>query len=280
MWKCEWNTHLNHPYVLELFKGIAAEHTTEGSVYDTQKLLAIGIASLQAFVQQNFVGPDLESSLYDELEFVDIVSKLDCRGLLIVDGEEINVNVTKPELLVLTKTAFEHLLKQQFGGFHLKLWYIRYLYVHQAILDDATNTLYTMLTKYHQEILQESLPDNETLGVATLEILQGYLAFRRVTKSEAALAESKRLLNADLKVEGVLGKRTKYQQKALPQLALTLDVTSDYTPASLTHAASTLPKLLKHEDDVRLEKITFISEEHNTVLEQAAVVQLLILSTV
>lgn len=61
---------------------------------------------------------------------------------------------------------------------------------------------------------------------------------------------------------GILGKRTKFQQNALPQLALTseLDSTVDRESAEISHGNSELPPEIELQDDVRLNKVEFIDK--------------------
>lgn len=75
--------------------------------------------------------------------------------------------------------------------------------------------------------------------------------------------------------------RTKFQQKALPQLSLKIEGNFEkLAPNDVTHLETLLPKLLKHDDDVRLEKVVFQSEEDNTVANVPSLIQLLLLATV
>lgn len=75
--------------------------------------------------------------------------------------------------------------------------------------------------------------------------------------------------------------RTKFQQKALPQLSLKIEGNFENIPSNdVTHCKTLLPKLLKHDDDTRLEKVLFQSEEENTVTEIPSLIQLLVLATV
>lgn len=200
--------------------------------------------------------------------------------ILSVDGEEINVNVTNPELLVLSKVVFEHLLTLH--GEHtilVKWWYMRFLYVHQQIIDEATNTLYSTFLQLSDELLSYTMENNTLKTMLLLEIVQGFLAYKRIWKAEKHLEMAKEVLGIKMNVKGILGKRTKYQQKALPQLALKVDIErSDHLPAILSHASATLPLLLKLDDDVRLEKITFESEEDNRQMEIPSLVQQVVLS--
>lgn len=59
-----------------------------------------------------------------------------------------------------------------------------------------------------------------------------------------------------------MGKRTRFQQEALPQLALTseLDSNIDRVSAEESHGTSELPTSIDLQDDVRLNKIDFIEK--------------------
>lgn len=65
---------------------------------------------------------------------------------------------------------------------------------------------------------------------------------------------------------GILGKRTKFQQQALPQLALTseLDSNIERPSAEDSHGNTELPPDLELQDDVRLNRI-----EYNEKINQA-----------
>lgn len=72
---------------------------------------------------------------------------------------------------------------------------------------------------------------------------------------------------------GVLGKRTKFQQNTLPQLALSsqLDDNLDRPSAEESHGNSDLPTDIELQDDVRLNKISFnekVSQAELPSLEQ------------
>lgn len=77
---------------------------------------------------------------------------------------------------------------------------------------------------------------------------------------------------------GVLGVRTKYQQKPLPQLNLKVDIGIEFPKSNITHNATILPDLLKLDDDVRLERIRFLTDEDNSTEELPSIVQVYLLS--
>lgn len=248
--------------------------------------LAIAIAALQAFVQENFVGPKLDECKYSELPFYAQLHSehaFDFAQLISVDGEDVNVNVLRPELLFLAKSILEYHLNNnaEIVDPHIvQWWYVRYLYVHQQLLDEPMDTLYTAFLKYTDKLLSWEAVDVESKTLLRLEVTQGLLAYRRTWKALTHLDAAKKLLLANIEVTAFLGKRTKWQQKALPQMALKILLgDSEALPsASETHRSTSLPTLLQLDDDVRLEKITFESEEDNRTLALSSVVQQLVLS--
>lgn len=290
LWTCDWFTLLKNPICTQILSHGSlpnADLLVELEKQSQPELLTIAIAALQAFVQENFVGPKLDVNLYAELPFYaqlqSDASSLDFASRIGVDGEEVNVNVSRPELLCIAITILEHQLKSPstlVDAHIVQWWYLRYLYVHQQLLDEPTDTLYTAFLKYSNQLLVWAEPDAESKTIMRLEIAQGLLAYRRTWKAVSHLDEAKRLLSADLEVTAFLGKRTKWQQKPLPQMALkiTLGKSEALPAAGATHSSTSLPTLLQLDDDVRLEKITFESDEDNRTLALASLVQQLVLS--
>lgn len=283
---------LKDPVVTEI---LAKANTDSASAWcpssdepNQNNLLAIGIAALQAFIQDNFLGPRLDACQYSELPLyahLQAESAIDFAQLISVDGEDINVNATHPELILIAKSIFEHLLSSEEHGIDeniVRWWHLRYIYVHQQLLDEATNTLYTNFLSNSEKLLDWTEADTETKTLLRLEIVQGLLAYRRAWKAVAHLDTAKELLSATVEETAFLGKRTKWQQNALPQMALKITLAGENRAALLsakdTHSSTHLPTLLKLDDDVRLEKITFQSDEDNRTMELATLVQQLVLS--
>lgn len=76
--------------------------------------------------------------------------------------------------------------------------------------------------------------------------------------------------------------RTKFQQKPLPQLCLKVNQTDESKLISSleTNGRTSIPKLLKLDDDTRLEKIRFMTVEDNEVMSLPSVIQCLVLAKV
>lgn len=75
---------------------------------NTDDILLSGVACILAFVQDNFTGPDIKESI-DDILGTQWPNQINAIDLLSIDSEELNSNVRKPELLLISKVIFETL---------------------------------------------------------------------------------------------------------------------------------------------------------------------------
>ncbi|XP_065076866.1 tetratricopeptide repeat protein 27 [Ochlerotatus camptorhynchus] len=273
--EADWTNCFQH----EIFKSITAGKT---STADRYELLQAAISALFVFVQNNFLGP--KTTLTDVVTFSE---ELNVRNLLKSDGEELNVNTNAPELLYICKLVFEQLIPacgEQYVTFDERLWYLRYLVVYQRCLDDLVHSLYSRFDQ-NVEHLAKAMESDEDVSLQLqthIEILQGYVLFKRITKAEHWITTLQSLAGVEISVEGVLGVRTKYQQNPLPQLILRAKglETLGLPGSKETHGHVTLPTILKLDDDVRLEKVKFTSEQENVDAQLPSLVQEMVLSKI
>lgn len=190
-----------------------SEPTQALGTVDHDAVLSVAISSLQAFVQENFTGPSLSAEQYAALPLYRLLADHstvlnDISKLCSIDGEDYNVNMMRSELLIVAKVLLEHLNARndnQPTSFALKWWYLRYLYVHQQILDENTDSLYSRFLATSEELLQwpvELQVDTKTLLL--LEIVQGFLAYKRIWMAERHLNAVKEILGVSLEVKGKL----------------------------------------------------------------------------
>lgn len=78
---------------------------------NTDDILLSGVACILAFVQDNFTGPDIDENITDVLG-TQWPNQINAVDLLSCDSEELNPNVKKPELLLISKVIFETLCKE------------------------------------------------------------------------------------------------------------------------------------------------------------------------
>lgn len=269
------------------------------SNHSTETLIVLAISSTQAFVQDNFSGPMLSDSVaFNELPWHSTGNDIgiDCiRSYLMTDGEEINVNVSHPELLAVARTIFMHLesaletISDSIERFICLQWISRYYGVHQLVIDENTDTLFKGIEKTSNALISmiESLDgiDNESKTICLLEITAWFLHYKRINSAKEKLQLAQQVLNINISIEGKMGVRTKYQQKPLPQLMLRVDSDNpnDYIADIPSIESPTvpvkLPKLLQLDDDVLLERIEFVNEDDNLITKTKSAVQAFILAT-
>ncbi|XP_013117334.2 tetratricopeptide repeat protein 27 [Stomoxys calcitrans] len=254
------------------------------TVEDSEELLCVALELLLAFIQQNFTGPFCELT---ELEgFVKELQPLvgDFFVELKENGEEINPNVVLGEFLLISRAILNKLLSLHKDCVVLHWWHLRYICIHQHIIDELTSNLYEQLKIEADWLLThlDQLNNREYEALLYLEIANSYLQYHRGEKASEILDKLCQHLSVNLVVEGLLGVRTKFQQKPLPQLCLKVQQTQDQNlpKAQETNGETSLPKLLLHEDDTRLERIRFIEEKDNEVMTLPSVLQALVLSKV
>ncbi|KAH8411120.1 hypothetical protein KR222_003597 [Zaprionus bogoriensis] len=258
-----------------------------------------------AFVQNNFTGPFDKLTLCSEMLSNLQLDDLYPQKQLEASGEELNPNVKTAQLLLISKQMLEVLRKthptskvtiernmcltrndsdclQQL----LTWWHLRLVCLHQHILDDLADSLYKEF-KVIAADLQANLTtftSKELHALILLEVANGYLQFHRSDLSNQILNELCEHLQVQLKVEGLLGMRTRFQRKALPQLCLKVvqqSVDANNLPkAMMSNSQTNLPQLLLLEDDTRLERIQFIEPQDNDVMTLPSVLQALVLAKV
>lgn len=297
LWKCRWTENLDD----SLVKNIFAKNFTDIdlSTENNEKLLTLAISALQAFAQDNFVGPLLnDDDSFNKLSWHESVKQIgigSLRSYLISDGEEINRNVSHPELLALAQFLFSHIksnfetIDDRVEKFICQHWLLRFYGVHQLIVDENTETIFNNISESSDELVKYlqniDYIDQESKVICLLEIVQWHLHFKRIQNAKEILQTTQQTLNVNISIEGKLGVRTKYQQKPLPQLMLRVD--SDDPNEIIDNVPSIesptvpikLPPLLQLDDDVLLERIQFVNEADNVITRTKSVVQAFILAT-
>lgn len=156
--------------------------------------------------------------------------------------------------------------------------------IHQKVLDETTNTLYSKFVDLSTNLIdtKDTAEDPRLQSLLMLEIIQGFMLFRRVVNADDIMSKLIEFLGVDLHIEGALGLRTKFQTKPLPQLALKVkfNESTQTMPATASHGSIELPKLLRLDDDVRLEKVEFVGKEENTILQLSSLIQCVVFTKV
>lgn len=294
LWTGNWAKSLSSPIFIEILKRkFDNKSLSENSCTD---LLVIAISALQAFVQDNFVGPPLKTdSEYCE-PFWSSVSEYtnDLVGhYLMSDGEEINANFSHSELLAVAKCIFSYLKTvmdialDEYDRFICLNWMLRFYNIYQKAIDENTETLYKSITETSESLslLLETVDkiDDNSKVLCLLEITECLLCYKRIAQAKEKLQQAQQVLNVKISIEGRMGVRTKFQKKPIPQLMLTVEGMNDITDDDLLIASPTtelkLPGLLNLDDEVLLERVQFVNQEDNLSTKTKSIVQAFILVT-
>lgn len=149
------------------------------------------------------------------------------------------------------------------------------LKIFQKSLDEDSNSLYEKFKSIHHQLI-EKLQEIKTPRIRfliNLEIISIYLHYRRVYIVEDLIKKLKEEFSIDVIEEGVLGKRTKWQEKAVSQYYVEINQQNPFESALSTHGDQKLPELLKLEDDTRLETIKFLDESKNEIQQFSSPIQ-------
>ncbi|CAG9807757.1 unnamed protein product [Chironomus riparius] len=220
--------------------------------------LAYSISCLLSFLEVNFVGSTNRVKLDIQMNCTDLQ----------VDGIEINANIKKTEFLFVAKTFLDNLFKSYPNDILILIWYMRMIKVHQLSLDENSMSLYEAFKKIQDRLTCSKLEEIESIRhrfIIKLEIISIYLMYRRVYKVDELIKELKNDYHVEAVEEGILGKRTKWQQKALPQFHVSIlgDNSELFISPQATHENVKLLKLLELDDDTRLESVKYMDDKHN-----------------
>ncbi|KAM3961295.1 tetratricopeptide repeat protein 27 [Aphomia sociella] len=235
----------------------------------TESLLLLAIKSFLTFCERNW-NPHPDKLDLEQFLGTPWPKEIDTAINLQRDSEPLLVNILYPELFYLSRQIFMVLFTVDEKLVH-NWWYFRALVIHQRVLEDTSASLCgecePILGKLKKSL--GMLQDKPRLQILLcLEIAQAFLVYTRVQGVEKYLLRASGIAGLKLELTGVLGKRTKYQEKELPQLALSskLDANVERPTAKQSHGTSELPPDIELQDDVRLNKIDFKERISNTEL--------------
>ncbi|PFH50405.1 hypothetical protein AMATHDRAFT_47904 [Amanita thiersii Skay4041] len=261
--------------------------------------LIIGITCLQAFIQANWTGPNLDFTPSDILVFptstpddhplTDAFLNSKSTSELSYNGEPAYHLSTHPFLLrlaqlILTSQSFTHLASTPW-------WHLRLLLTHQNILDEPVSPPEPELTALESKLasLLTSALCTTTTTTTTItsnpelsaRLLLEHGILKHVLGQDKSAAElfvqAARSTGLQYELTGALGKRTKFQQTDLSQLVLLAqsnlqiddvekkdDVATTTTTTTTTTERVVVPQSLALNDDTLLEQTQFTSSSSTT----------------
>lgn len=231
---------------MEFEEKTAKSFFDEMGIDKRQQYFAFAISCLVLFVQRNFTGPFPPEETYDFFDS-DFFSKIDFQKLLASNNEEVNCNAYYLPLLVAAKVIFATCHCSDVSN----LWWTwRTILIHQQILDELSPGL--LLKADHLEPEIKSLEiDAVTKAKLYIEMAQMYLMYRNNSKASYYISLVTKILEFKYEVLGKLGKRTRFQENNLAQMAVQVTLTGDVQRIPVN--AFELPKNVPLGDELRLE---------------------------
>ncbi|KAF2417429.1 TPR-like protein [Tothia fuscella] len=239
-------------------------------------LLLAGFAALGAFLQSNVTGPPLSfdsakilfpSQVASDRKALSAI-RSDLIQSLGVDGEAAYKLTPNIELLCFADAIIEQYLTANKSP-EAVLGRLRIKFIHQRLLSTAAPTLqksiYDDLETLATVILDgEPSQQNQERRVsfmierASIHTHHGFDKLARVDLEQATKERS-----FQFALTGLLGKRTKYQQKDVSQLVVLARSAETTEPSPKNEG--TQPKPLDLEDDTLLESISFAQKQKTSV---------------
>ncbi|KAF2401727.1 TPR-like protein [Trichodelitschia bisporula] len=263
-----WSDYIFHR--LGLLLGNRQENapaTSEDTpAYRQHLFFLVALASLGAFLQSNVTGPPLPFSsakvLLPEAINSDSASlaavRLALALSLTVDGEAAYKLTPNLELLCLADT----ILTSPPISKHIKpaKWArIRVNFIHQRLLSANAPTLQQSVydgLKDVEALISDSDPESDLVVSFLLEraTIHTHHGFDKLARED--LEKAAKLRHFEFALTGLLGKRTRYQQKDISQLVV-LARSADSSITTLNGDGEARPKALDLNDDTLLESISF-----------------------
>ncbi|KAI0340827.1 TPR-like protein [Trametopsis cervina] len=231
--------------------------------------LILAIASLHAFLQVNWTGPDLDlnpldvfgvpthlqASLNDELLHSKAIAELASNGEPAYHLAEFPVFLRLAEILL--NTPFTHLKSAAW-------WRLRAWSIHEHVLDEAVTPPEDLLSSL-EPYVEFAASEPDLIGQLLLE--EGLLdhALGQDKHASEMFVRAARATKLEYELTGALGKRTKFQQTDVTQLVLLAesrtqdDATSTDERSNGSSTQEPTPETLALNDDTLLEQTEFTS---------------------
>ncbi|KAF8426928.1 hypothetical protein EV426DRAFT_590837 [Tirmania nivea] len=252
------------------------------------ELLLVGIAALNAFIQSNVTGPPLTFQP-EEVLLPRALGQSERKGVndrvfreLAVEGEAAYHLIPHVLLFALAKGILSRpSLCTGEGVESARWWRLRMNFLHQRMLEgEKSGALYEVVYKdvdYLAAKLQRGeLAPGEKWVQARFLIekaqVDTYFGYEKVARE--GLEKAARITGLEYAIAGVLGKRTKFQERDISQLVVLARSREDFVKSGkknggemngsgveVAASGGTKPKTLDLNDDTLLETISFTKKE-------------------
>ena len=285
----EFEQFLCLPAVKDLFAGLSGELITSDGLCSFissipqnfhQILQCVGISCLQLFVSTNWLGHQLDKPMVEVLPFLasltveKVTQMLDT--VLVRDGDSITSPARNPELLLVAKMILVDREVDVSDSELGVLWSLRCCSVLSAVLEEKSDMLHKEMAAIVERGLALDWGWDEkgvTKPLFLLECARYHSMYYRVKEADKLVEMAATLAGLELTETGAMGKRTRYQERDIAQFWVDLG-TGVSRDIVVEVDRELLPRDIKLEDDVRLNRIKFQDQERDmskqlTGLQQA-----------
>uniref|UniRef100_A0A671V9P1 Tetratricopeptide repeat protein 27 n=1 Tax=Sparus aurata TaxID=8175 RepID=A0A671V9P1_SPAAU len=279
-------TYLERRALLYLTSGASNDQTNRELA-----VLALAVSCLHLFAQSNWTGPPVSINLSDLLPSALLSSQPQTlleamHSSLLLDGEAVYSLVANPFLLLLARVVLTKCSCKMESLQLLPWWTLRYINLHQQILEACSQQLLTLAHSSMDKVLecQSLLLEQRNLAIQLhLECVYTSLTYYEYQPAKEHIKRAQELSGLNINVTGALGKRTRFQHKYLAQLILEVKKrqdqpgqTDDLASPTPTPLAS-LPKDCSLGDDTVLDKINLAEPDQHELPDLSAEEQAVIL---
>ncbi|KAI8333521.1 hypothetical protein BC941DRAFT_433689, partial [Chlamydoabsidia padenii] len=239
----------------------------QSSIEMAHSLILTGIACLNVFVQLNWTGPLVDTSILvllgmDATEQQTAEFHSLCLDWLSSDGEQVYHLTDQLGYLVVAKTIFLG-LKDHNDLLTAPMWARRSVFIQQQLLDECTGSLQSLLTELTLLMDKKLTGDDKQLRVRyELEtaLVSSYYGQDKEAFDQMKVAQATSGFKWSL--TGALGKRTKFQTFDVSQLVVLAESEQQQEEESMEVEVAR-PETLDLNDDTLLDKISFTKTDDN-----------------
>jgi len=198
----------------------------------------------------------------------------------VVDGDSLVTSVKHPELLLVARMILvegsKYLGMSRVAGW----WALRCCLTHVKVLEEKSDELHGTIEGIVEKVGKEGwewADTPECQAVFLLEAARCHIHYHDIKEADKLVEQAAKLVGLEVRETGALGKRTRFQQTDIPQF--TLDVVNDDRRSVVDREVDVaeLPKDLRLEDEVRLEKIKFVESGREDVVVLSGVQQAVVM---
>ncbi|XP_047208148.1 tetratricopeptide repeat protein 27 isoform X2 [Girardinichthys multiradiatus] len=255
-------------------------------------VMAIAVSCLHLFAQSNWTGPPVSFNMCDLLPLALLSSQNSqllmeaIHSSLLLDGESVYSLVVHPFLLLLAKVILTKCSPKMENLQLLPWWTLRYINLHQQILEARSPQLLSLAHCSMDKVLQcqSVLSDQRSLAVQFhLECADISLTYYEYRAAKEHIERAKELSGLHINMTGALGKRTRFQERFLAQLILEVKRQDDEADQRVSETSPTptpeasLPKDYHLDDDTVLDQVNLAEPDQYTLPDLSAEEQALLL---